>query len=164
MKQSNRTDAEQEAFAAFFVDAEPQLRRALSAGFGMELGRDATWDALVYGWQHWNRVQSMDNPVGYLFRVGQNLFRVGQNIARRSPRDRAGWTVEESVGVPWIEPGLEPALRALSDRQRTVVAMIHGFGMSFGDVADLLGLTRSSVQSHERRAMKKLKKALGVER
>ncbi len=157
MKQSNRTDAEQEAFALFFADAEPQLRRALSAGFGMELGRDATWDALVYGWQHWNRVQSMDNPVGY-------LFRVGQNIARGSRRSSSRWTVEESVGIPWIEPGLEPALRALSDRQRTVVAMIHGFGMRFGDVAELLGLTRSSVQSHERRAMNKLKKALGVER
>ena len=155
MKLSDRTEAEQ-AFAQFCAEAEPRLRRALSAGFGMDLGRSAASDALVYGWQNWDRVRHMENPVGYLFRVGQNM-------ARRSPRHRAGWMMGEPNRVPWIEPGLEPALRALSERQRIVVAMIHGFGLSFGEVAELLGVSKSSVQTHERRAMKALRKALGAE-
>lgn len=64
--------------------------------------------------------------------------------------------------VPWIEPGLRPALAALSERQRIVVALIHGMGMSFGEMADLIGVTKSSVQTHERRAMKSLRRSLGV--
>ena len=62
-----------EGFAAFFAVAEPRLRRALVAAYGADRGGDATSEALVYGWQHWDRVREMANPVGYLYRVGQSL-------------------------------------------------------------------------------------------
>ena len=41
---------------------------------------------------------------------------------------------------------------------------MHGFDWSLGEVADLLGLSRASVQTHEQRALKKLRRDLGVER
>jgi hypothetical protein len=29
-------------------------------------GRDAAADALAYGWEHWERIKDMKNPIGYL--------------------------------------------------------------------------------------------------
>ena len=63
------------AYTAFMAEAEPRLRRALGARFGVQLGGDATLEAMVYGWKHWDRVREMDNPVGYLYRVGSSSVR-----------------------------------------------------------------------------------------
>ncbi len=45
-----------DTFTEFARVLEPGLRRALTAGFGSEVGREAAAEALVYGWQHWERV------------------------------------------------------------------------------------------------------------
>jgi DNA-binding CsgD family transcriptional regulator len=99
----------------------------------------------------------MDNPSGYLFRVGQNKARRIAGRPRWLSRDEVVFT------EPWGEPGFGPAWSSLSDRQRTVVGLVHGFDWSLGEVADLLGLSKASVQSYEQRALKKLRDDLGVE-
>jgi DNA-directed RNA polymerase specialized sigma24 family protein len=147
----------EDSFTVFVRSVEPGLRRALTAGFGPEAGRDACAEALAYGWTHWDRVEGMENPGGFLFRVGQRWAR--QRVGR-------SWWLGGAVPVfaePWAEPAFGPAWEKLSDRQRTVVGLIHGFDWSFGEVAEMLGVSKSSVQSHERRAMRRLRKALGVE-
>jgi len=58
-----------DAFDTFVAGCEGRLRAALSATLGVEVGPDAAADALAHGWQHWDRVRSMDNPVGYLYKV-----------------------------------------------------------------------------------------------
>jgi hypothetical protein len=62
-------------FEAFVLRVEPGLRRALFAALGLDKGREATAEALAWAWEHWGRVKSMDNPTGYLFRVGQSRSR-----------------------------------------------------------------------------------------
>ena len=146
-----------EAFTAFVDANEAPLRRALTAGFGSEAGREAAAEALAYGWQHWDRVSSMENPAGY-------LFRVGQNAARRAAAPRRWFGREEIVyDQPWIEPGFRSAWSSLSDQQRTVAGLIHGFDWSFAEVAEFLGVAKSTVQKHEQRAMSRLRRHLGVE-
>jgi len=39
-------------FEGFVRESEPRLRRALVAAYGFEEGRDATAEALAYGWEH----------------------------------------------------------------------------------------------------------------
>ena len=58
-------------FERFVAGTELRLRRALTASYGPVVGRDAAVDALSWAWEHWERLQAMDNPVGYLYRVGQ---------------------------------------------------------------------------------------------
>ena len=36
----------------------------------------------------------------------------------------------------WVEPGLAPALRALSPRQRQAVILVHAMGMSHAETAE----------------------------
>ena len=70
-----------ESFTSFVEEVEPRLKRALCVGFGIESGVEATADALAYGWEHWERIETMENPAGYLYQVGRSRAR-----KRRTPR------------------------------------------------------------------------------
>lgn len=144
-------------FTDFVTANEASLRRALIAAVGGEAGREAARDALAYGWEHWARVKEMDNPIGYLYRVGVRR-------ARRAGRRR--WVLFDDGApreMPDIEPGLIPALGSLSERQRTVVVMVHCFQMSLAEVGEVLGIGKTSVQNHLARGIARLRKKMGVE-
>lgn len=150
-------EAKADSFTEFFLDVEPRLRRALTAMLGSEVGREATSEALVYGWEHWDRLKTMYNPAGYLYRVGRRRGRRMQ--LRRRPETGS----MDAVGEPWFEPGLPEALARLPERQRLVVSLLHGHGWTMTEVADLLEIGKSTVQSYEQRAMSKLRRMLGVD-
>ena len=140
-------------FEAFMREGEPRLRRALVAAYGFEDGRDATAEALAYAWEHWERVRAMPNAMGYLFRVAQSSRR-----HRRVP------VLYDVSAMPdyLFEPGLPAALAALSRRQRMVVVLVHGFGYTLHEVAELTGMRRTTVQNHSERGLARLRAKLGV--
>ncbi len=144
-----------EAFSEFVQVVEPRLLRALIAATDQEVGREATADALVFAWKHWDRVSAMDNAAGY-------LYRVGRSCAKNYRNGKVALPVQTSNPEPWIEPGLSAAFTGLSERQRTAVLLIEGYDWTFQEVADLMGLSRSSVQRHVERGMSKLRIALEV--
>ena len=146
-----------DSFTAFFHQVEPRLRRGLVATLGLQDGGEATAEAMVYAWEHWDRVEAMGNPAGYLYRVGCH------SRARTRPSRWLFPEVEEERW-PWVEPGLPAALHRLSRAQRTVVVLLHCFDWSQTEVADLLGVARGSVQTYDERALGKLRRALGVTR
>jgi DNA-directed RNA polymerase specialized sigma24 family protein len=99
----------------------------------------------------------MANPAAYVFRVGQNKARKLLKRSRWLSRDEIVFT------EPWAEPGLGPAWSSLSDRQRVVVGLVHGFDWSLSEVADLLGISKGAAQTYEKRAMRRLRRDLGVD-
>ncbi len=147
-----------DAFTVFVARVERQLRYALTAALGVDLGRDAAAEALAYGWEHWDRVRETDNPAGYLYRVGLN----------HGKRQRTGRRVNlPSVPMeklPWVEPGLPAALTGLPEQQRASVYLVYGHEWSLSEVASLLGVSKGTVQKHVERAMEKLRRRMGVER
>lgn len=147
-------DGQRTAFTAFVGEVEPRLRRALVALRGRDAGRDATAEALAWAWEHWDQVQAMDNPAGYLYRVG---------TSRSREKRRALLPVDGHAAPPGFEPGLAPALAALTDRQRAAVVLVHGCGWSYTEVAEAIGVTKSSVGTHVARGMEQLRTALGAE-
>lgn len=62
-------------FEEFVARSESRLELALIATYGPRDGRVAALDALSWAWEHWDQVEAMDNPLGYLYRVGQNSVR-----------------------------------------------------------------------------------------
>jgi RNA polymerase sigma factor (sigma-70 family) len=64
--------------------------------------------------------------------------------------------------MPDVEPRLPEALAALSERQRTVVVLIHCFQWTQSEVAELLGLSKTTVQNHLERGMDGLRREIGV--
>jgi DNA-directed RNA polymerase specialized sigma24 family protein len=147
--------SEVDTFTDFVTAYEPRLRQSLMAACGGELGRDAAGEALEYAWEHWDRVRSMENPVGYLYTVGRNRAR------RELQRKRPVFDPVDPVRIPDVEPKLPGALAQLSERQRTVVVLIHGYGWTQVEVSDLLGLSRSAVRNHLDRGLSSLRGAIG---
>jgi RNA polymerase sigma-70 factor (ECF subfamily) len=142
-------------FESFVCATEPRLREALSAALGTDAGREATAEALAYAWEHWDRVSAMENPAGYLYLLGR---RRGSRMLRR----RVALMPVNTEHTPWIEPGLPAALASLSDQQRVVVMLVHCFEWTLGEVAELLDLSKSTVQSHAERGLDRLRSRLGV--
>jgi DNA-directed RNA polymerase specialized sigma24 family protein len=51
----------------------------------------------------------------------------------------------------------------LPEQQRVSFTLIHGYEWTFGEVAEFLGVAKATVQTHERRAMTRLRDELGVD-
>lgn len=146
-------------FERFAGDVEPRLRRALVAGFGAEVGREAAADALAWAWQNWDRVVGLENPAGYLYRVGRTL------AVRSGARDIPVAEPAPAVASPddSFEPGLAPAIARLSEAQRCAVVLVVGFGYTLREAAGVLGVTASTVHRDCERALTRLRSELEVE-
>ena len=146
-----------DSFREFAVEVEPRLRQALTAALGSEPGKDAAAEALAYAWENWDRVASMGNPVGYLFTVGRNRGRRWWRGGRRV------FYLPLPGRVPWVEPGLPVAVSRLPDRQREVVVLLFCFEWTMSEIAEVLDISKSTVQNHAERGLASLRKSLGVE-
>jgi RNA polymerase sigma factor (sigma-70 family) len=151
---SEATGKTGERFSRFVAEIEPRLRRALVAFYGVEVGSEATADALAVAWERWDSVESMANPIGYLFRVGQSRSRRYRRRAVVLP------AVPESE-LPEIDPRLPRALAGLSDRQRAAVLLVHAHGWTQTETAEALGCSVSTVRNHLERGMRRLRGTLG---
>lgn len=144
-------------FDAFVREVEPQLLQALVSTYGPNDGRDATKDALSWAWEHWDQLDDVTNKIGYLYRVGQSATRKFRVRHLHDTAQRVG-----SSRIPDFDPALIPALHSLSDQQRTVVVLVHGFQWTQSEVARLLGVGPSTVREHLHRALDRLRAHLEV--
>lgn len=147
----------QNTFEAFAQSVEPRLRMALVATYGPVDGRAVTVDALSWAWEHWTQVQAMTNPVAYLYRVGQSASR--RYATKPLP---AELMIAVEARFPEVVPELLPALGRLSGQQRTVVMLVHAFGWTLRDAAELLDISPSTVREHLDRAITRLRADLEV--
>ena len=150
--------SESAAFTSFVEDVGRPLRHALIAAYGPQVGPEVTAEAFAYAWENWDRIKEMRNPAGYLYRVGQSKARRG--IFRKPPPLEVP---QQPDGSHWFEPGLNDAIAELSEKQRAAVILVHGYGWSVTEVAEMWGVTFSTVKAHIDRAMRKLRKKLGVD-
>lgn len=143
-------------FDAFAASAARKLRAALVGAYGAQVGGDATAEALAYAWEHRVRLEQMDNPIGY-------LYRVGQTAARKLRRTGPLFPPPPPAAELLVEPGLPSALAELTEMQRQCVVMVHGYGYGQTEVADLLGVSPSTVRTHLDRGLTALRAALAPE-
>lgn len=151
----NRSDIGHQEFSLFVTEVEPRLSRALTGTYGLEVGEEATRDALAYAWENWDRISQMENPVGFLFRVGQSR-------SRRYRRRHVDLPPVRFDELPHIEPALPKALASLSERQRAALLLIHVEGLTERDAAKAMGVSRATVRRHAQRALTKLRDFLEV--
>jgi RNA polymerase sigma-70 factor (ECF subfamily) len=149
-------DASQQSVDEFLVAIRPLLERALVARHGVPRGVDAASDAIEYAIRHWPRVSHMDNPAGYLFRVGDSRA----NRSRRR-RERTTLLVGEptTVDIP-VDIDLQRALMLLSWEQRVAIVLVYAHGHSYSDAARLMDLPVTAVTNHLSRGMRRLRTRL----
>jgi DNA-directed RNA polymerase specialized sigma24 family protein len=144
-----------------FVETDGcRLRRALVARFGVDVGNEVANDALAHAWSQWPAVAVMSNRVGYLYRVGQSsarrYWRWRRGIVLAAPDDRGK--------LDRYDDGLFDALGALNHDQRVAVLLVHGYGYTYVEVADVLGASVAAVTNHVHRGLGLLRKQLGDKR
>jgi RNA polymerase sigma-70 factor (ECF subfamily) len=143
---------EDQAFTRFVKEVEPRLSHALAAAYGPEVGTEVTADALVWAWEHWKRVRKMRNPAGYLYRVGQSKARWYYRPQKLFPAPSGGS----------IDPTMLVLLEGLSKNQRVATVLIHAYGYTERETAEILGISRWSVRTHAERGLARLQEALEV--
>jgi len=147
------TEAEFDEFVARFGN---RLWQSLVPIAGPEAAWDASVDALIHGWNHWDRVRDMDNPEGY-------LYVIARRNALRMAQPRPILPMPEPIELPEVEPNLARALDELSEMQRQVVYLVEGFGWGLTDVSRMLGVSVSTVRNHLARGLARLRQRLKVE-
>ena len=124
-------DADLETFVTAYL---PRLRAALRALGGPEQVDEAVAETLLHLSRQPERVMSMDNPRGYLYRVARSKLRNTRRTVPNLP------PVPAAV-LPEIEPRLSAALASLPQRQRAAVYLMAGLGVRPArEVGDVLGI------------------------
>lgn len=142
-------------FDLFARDAGARLQNALVARYGVDVGADATGDAMAYAWEHRDELAAMTNPVGYLNRVAQTAVRRQHRWERRP-----SFPPETAAEVTASEPQLPAELARLRPDVRVAVVLVHGYGWTYAEVATLLDVPVSTVRNHVHRGTGRLRKAL----
>ncbi len=150
-------------FASFVSLVEVQLRQALVARYGVDMGADATAAALEWAWKNRNDLEALENPVGFLYRVGQSSMRPQfawlQRRALRFPSER----VDRGAPDAHQAADLGDVLDRLPDLQRVCVLLVHAHSWPYGDVAVVLGISVAAVNNHVHRGTARLRLLLKEE-
>jgi RNA polymerase sigma factor (sigma-70 family) len=150
--------SETEPFAAFYRQRWQDAARWAAALTGDRAqGEELAQEAFI-------RIQSrfalLDNPDGYLRRTVVNLTREShRSSARRKWRERTNAVREQSstdVGTG-IDPELLEALARLPHDQRAVLVLRYWADWDETTIAETLGCERSTVRSHAKRGLDRLR-------
>ena len=137
-----------------------QVRRALVAFYGVEIGVEAAAEAMAVAWQRWDEVSVMVNPGGFLFRVGQSRARPYVRWKRRSTDFPSRDHVPISDDAAVVD--LLGAMKRLPPAQRACVLLVKSYGFSYREAGDLLDLPETAVTNHVHRGLARLRSMLGV--
>jgi RNA polymerase sigma factor (sigma-70 family) len=119
-------------------------------------------DSFLVLWERWDRVRSMENPAGYLYRTAMNLFR------RR--RRRAALVIRRAVGLVHAEDAFAAAdarqvvaraLAGLSRRQRAALVLTDLLGFSSEEASRMLGVKAVTVRVLASQGRASMKQSLG---
>jgi RNA polymerase sigma factor (sigma-70 family) len=104
-------------------------------------------DAFLRLWERWDQIQTIEDPVGYLFRVAMNGFRMRARRARMAAR-RA--VLMETARDPFDDIELRDDVRrlllGLPVRQRAALVLTEIFGYSSEQAAQILGIRPTTVR------------------
>lgn len=149
-------------FEDFFEHHHVKLFRALwLITHDRSEAEDVMQDAFLRLWERWERVGSMEDPVGYLYRTAMNTL--------RSRRRRALLAIRRMILHPISDDGLAVvegrdtivrALAQLPSRQRAAVVLTHALGLTSAQAAEALGIKPSTVRVLAARARPVLKRLL----
>jgi RNA polymerase sigma-70 factor (ECF subfamily) len=137
----------QGTFESFFAAQSDRLFGAMCVvtrdpGEAEEL----TQEAFVRVWERWERVRTLDDPVGYLYRTAMNCFRMA--LRRQAVRRRLG--IERATPDPFdaveSRATLDRALGGLSPRQRAAVVLTELLGFPSDEAGRLLGVKPVTVR------------------
>lgn len=147
-------------FELFAATTGEGVRRALVAFYGVEIGVEAAAEAMAVAWQRWDEIADMENPGGFLFRVGQSHARPHVRWRRRSTEFPMIDTAASSDDAGVVD--LLRAMRRLSASQRACVLLVKSYGYGYREAGEILGLAETAVTNHVHRGLARLRSMMEV--
>ncbi|MEE6259424.1 RNA polymerase sigma factor [Plantactinospora sonchi] len=145
-------------FEAFYQAYVDRVHRALALSVGNDdLAREATDEAMLRAYARWGRVGRLDNPAGWVYRVGLNW---ATSWWRKLRRERPALTDDQHPGTSGVDPtalAARTALDRLPLTQRTVVVCRVLLDLSTAETATVLELPPGTVKSRLARALEALR-------
>lgn len=136
-------------FDVLFEDEHERLFKALYFVTGdRQDAEELMQDAFLKLWERWDRIHSIDDPVGYLFRVALNGFRM--------QRRRTAMAIRKTLPVAEhrdeyrdadMRADLRQLLVGLTTRQRAALLLVDLLGYPSEQAASILGVRASTVRS-----------------
>jgi RNA polymerase sigma-70 factor (sigma-E family) len=162
-----RSTEEDEDFDEFVGEVSSRLLRTAYLLCGSrEDARDLVQEALERACRKWHRIAATGSPEAYVRRIMVNL---ANDRWQRINRSRQG---EQALAVQRADPGdeygrldlrdqLTTLLADLPIRMRTIIVLRYFHDMDDARIADVLGITPSTVRSQLSRGLAKLRTAVG---
>ena len=157
--------SEEDRFAEFVRAHTASLFRTAYLMTGdYQRAEDVLQAALVRVYQHWPRVDTMDQPAGYARKVvvNQAVSWWRKRSAHESPltlSDEPVW--DGRVDAVAEHERVWQAVLSLPRRQRAVTVLRYYEDMTEAQIADTLGMAPGTVKSHSHAAVRRLAELLG---
>jgi RNA polymerase sigma-70 factor (ECF subfamily) len=136
------------SFEQLFLDVHDRLYRALYFITGSSAdAEELMQDAFLKLWERWDRRDTIDDPVGYLFRVALNGVRMR---ARRARTAAARAIPAAGNRDPFddidLREDVRRMLRTIPARQRTAIVLTEIFGYSSDQAARIMRIRPTTVR------------------
>lgn len=119
-------------------------------------------EAFVRVWERWDRVVTMDDPIGYLYRTSMNVLRSRQRRALVALRRAVKPTPMDDVTAA-IEARVQIAqtMASLSPTQRAAIVLTNLLDFSAEEAAAMLGMKAGAVRTLASRGRSKMREQVG---
>lgn len=150
-------------FDAFFLEEHERLFRALYFVTGDRRdAEDLMQDAFAKLWERWDRIGTMEDPTGYLFRVALNGFRMRRrHAAVVAAKVIPGLEPRDAFGDAEMRADLRTLLRLVTPRQRAALLLVDLLGYGSEEAARILEVRPSTVRALASHARSTLREAGG---
>ena len=131
------------------------------------LAADAAQEACLRLYLRWDEVDSLDDPVAWLYRVGINRCRDYRRQLKRATRLFERLSAEAGDGRlvdPWApEAEFAGLVKRLPRQQRIAAVLFYQADLSTKEIARAMQISESAVKSHLQRAREALRPLVEVD-
>ncbi len=136
------------SFEELFLDVHDRLYRALYFVTGSSAdAEELMQDAFLKLWERWDRLDTIEDPVAYLFRVALNGVRMrarrARVVARKILPAAAARDPFDDVNV---REDVRRMLRGITPRQRAAIVLTEILGYSSEQAARIMGIQPTTVR------------------
>jgi RNA polymerase sigma-70 factor (ECF subfamily) len=158
------------AFADEILSYAQSLRAfAVSLTRNVEQAEDLLQETILKALSNQDRFMPGSNLRAWLFTILRNLFHSNYRKARREVEDPQGAFADTLITIPDQMAKLdmqdfESALAKIPRDQREALMLVGAEGLSYEEVAQILGVKVGTIKSRVNRARNQLAELLGIER
>jgi RNA polymerase sigma-70 factor (ECF subfamily) len=135
-----------------------------------ETAEDILQDTFLKLWMHRDKLTSINNFSGYLYRMIRNSAITGfQRLSLQTlmladmkrEAEATGRPIDEALIEKQLHEMLTHVINELPERQRQVYNMVRVEGLKYEEVAQALNISLSTVKNHMTRALETIRTQIG---